>query len=137
MKQRFSILVLIMPLCIMLSQEEITKEDIFLNRTFNQDWVYGLNSMNDGEHYTTLDYGDTIKVNQFNYLSGEKVKSIIESKTIGIEISEYSFNNNETMLLLESNPTKLYRHSTESFCYLYNIETNELSKSRRISRFFI
>ena len=128
MKQRFSILFLIMPLCIILSQEEITKEDIFLNRTFSQDWVYGLNSMNDGEHYTTLDYGDTIKVNQFNYLSGEKVKSIIESKTIGIEISEYSFNNNETMLLLESNPTKLYRHSTESFCYLYNIETNELSK---------
>ena len=46
----------------LLSQKEIPKEDIFLNRTFTQDWVYGLNSMNDGIHYTTLEYGDTVSI---------------------------------------------------------------------------
>ena len=73
MKQKLLLLLLATPIYIILSQKEILKEDIFLNRNFSQDWVHGLNSMNDGVHYTTIEYGDTTLIEKHSYKSGKKV----------------------------------------------------------------
>ena len=107
MKQRLFILFIIIPLYIMFSQKEILKEDIFLNRTFSQDWVYGLNSMNDGNHYTTLEYGDTTSIEKYSYQSGEKVHTLLKASDVNIDFSEYRFNANESLLLLESESEQL------------------------------
>ncbi len=128
MKHQLLILLFASYTCTLLSQKEILKEDIFLNRTFTQDWVYGLNSMNDGIHYTTLEYGDTVSIAQYSYLSGDKIQDIIQSIDINLEFSGYKFNKDESLLLLETESEKLYRHSKQSIYYLYHLEKKEIIK---------
>ena len=45
MKLKLFIITLISICFSIVAQKDITKEDIFFNRTFSQDWVFGLNSM--------------------------------------------------------------------------------------------
>ena len=101
-------------------------EDVFLNRTFSQDWVYSLNSMNDGVHYTTLEYGDTTSIEKYSYESGKKVDVILKSSDVNLDFSGYTFNNNESLILLESESEKLYRHSKKSIYYLYDLKTRKI-----------
>ncbi len=128
MNQKIFILLISIPLQILFAQKDITKEDVFLNQTFSQDWVYGLNSMNDGLHYTTLEYGDTIKINKSNYESGKIIDVILKSSDINLEFNGYKFNTNETLLLIETESEKLYRYSKKSIYYLYNLNTKKLQK---------
>ena len=128
MNYKLFILLISVPFQILFTQVDITKEDVFLNRTFSQDWVYGLNSMNDGAHYTTLEYGDTTSIDKYSYLSGEKVDVILRSSDINLDFSGYTFNKQESLLLLETESEKLYRHSKKSVFYLYDLNTNEITK---------
>jgi len=114
----------------LISQNEILNEDIFFKNKFKQDWVYGLNSMNDGIHYTTMEYsGDTTSIEKYSYESGQKISTILGSNQIqNIEFNSYTFNNDETLLILETESESLYRHSKESIYYIYNIENEELTK---------
>jgi len=128
MKQKLIILLLTLPICLLISQKKILMDDVFLNRTFTQDWVYGLNSMNDGIHYTTLEYNDTISIEKYNYQSGEKVDVILQSSDINLDFNGYTFNKNESLILLETESEKLYRHSKKSIYYLYDLKTKEITK---------
>ena len=67
MKHKLLSLIIIIPFTLLFGQKEILNEDIFLKRKFSQDWVYGLNSMNNGIHYSTLERGDTVKINKYSY----------------------------------------------------------------------
>ena len=48
--------------------KELNLEDIYLNRTFNQDWVWGLNSMNNGKEYSITEYQKNLVSNYILYL---------------------------------------------------------------------
>ena len=128
MKQKLIILLLTLPICLIISQKEISMNDVFLNRTFSQDWVYGLSSMNDGVHYTTLEYGDTTSIEKYSYKSGEKVDIIVQSIDINLDFTGYTFNKNESLVLLETESEKLYRHSKKSIYYLYELNTKKITK---------
>ncbi len=128
MKKTLIILLLSSYSCVLLAQKEILKEDIFLNRTFSQDWVYGLNSMKDGLHYTTLEYGDTVSIEKHNYKSGKMVSVILKSSDIDLKFSGYKFNSSESLLLLEAETEKLYRYSTKSIYYIFDTQSKELVK---------
>ena len=122
------------------SQKEILNEDIFLNRQFSQDWVYGLNSMSDGLHYTTLERKDTISIDKYHYKSGDKINSILKSSDIdNLKFENYTFNNNETLILLEAETDPIYRYSKKSIVYIYNTQTKHLNqvfdKKIRLARF--
>ena len=73
MKKKILLALILTPLCILFSQKKIVQEDIFLNHKFSQDWVFGLTSMNDGTHYTTLERAETTSIDKYNYETGEKV----------------------------------------------------------------
>ena len=128
MKQKLIILLLSLTISPAISQKEISINDVFLNRTFTQDWVYGLNSMNDGIHYTTLEYGDTTAIEKYSYQSGKKVDIILKSIDIELDFTGYTFNENESLVLLETNSEKLYRHSKKSIYYLYDLNTKKVTK---------
>jgi len=128
MKPKLITLLLILPIFLVISQKDISMNDVFLNRTFSQDWVYGLNSMNDGVHYTTLEYGDTTSIDKYSYFSGKKVDVILQSSDINLDFSGYTFNQKESLLLLETESEKLYRHSKKSIFYLYDLKTKEITK---------
>ena len=57
MRNFFGIFLLMFIFCSQLSaQKQLTLEDFFVDGTFRTKGVYGLRSMNDGEHYTCLLY---------------------------------------------------------------------------------
>ena len=129
MKLQLTFTIFFTTLSVVFSQNTISNEDIFLNRKFNQDWVFGLNSMNDGLHYTTLKRGDTTAIEQFNYESLEKVQTILKSSDIqDLNFSSYNFNKNENLILLATETENIYRYSKKSIFYVYNIQSQELTK---------
>ena len=129
MKHKLLSLIIIIPFTILFGQKEILNEDIFLKRKFSQDWVYGLNSMNNGIHYSTLERGDTVKINKYSYENGDKVSVILQSSEIDdIVFNNYKFNSDESLILLESETSKIYRYSKESIFHIYNTKTKQILK---------
>ncbi len=118
------------------AQEKITLEQIWSSGTFQPEYVYGLNSMNDGIHYTLLDSdrGSNQKINQYSYATGELVKTLVDLSTIEVpetkgapfKVDGYSFSSDEKKLLFSTQTEKIYRHSTRSTYYVYDISTQKI-----------
>tara|TARA_Y100000385_G_scaffold291989_1_gene375463 strand:+ start:58773 stop:60815 length:2043 start_codon:yes stop_codon:yes gene_type:complete len=93
--------------------------------------------MNDGVHYTLLDNdrGSTQKINQYAYATGELVKTIVDLSTV--EVSElkgapfrvdgYSFSSDEQKLLFSTQTEKIYRHSTRSKNFVYDLASKKIT----------
>ncbi|MBC8265430.1 MAG: S9 family peptidase [Flavobacteriales bacterium] len=111
-------------------KRDITLEDLWKNYAFYPKYIGGFNSMNDGEHYSTMertDDGQEIVKN--NFKSGKKVRTLFKSADFDIpRIGGYTFSNDEKQLLLETQTEKIYRHSSKSIYYIYNIFTDKLKK---------
>lgn len=109
--------------------KEITLEDIWRTGTFRGNSVFGLVSMNDGIHYTTIKK-DTIF--RFSY---EKVTvpEVIVSKSqllfngSTINIDDYQFSADENKMLIASETEQIYRHSTRENYYVYDRTTKTLN----------
>jgi dipeptidyl-peptidase 4 len=133
----FSALILA-PLFIFAQQnpkKDLTLKEIWASRTFAQEMVYGLRSMEDGIHYTTLEGGEKGQVlNQYSYQTGKLIKTILEASKLTpqgqsepISIDDYSFNKGETKVLLATESEPIYRHSSKSKFYVYDIATQKLT----------
>lgn len=111
------------------STQNITLEDIFVKGTFRAQSVSGLRSMNDGEHYTTLENGNQIV--KYSYKTGEEVDVIFDvTKVEDAEIktfSDYEFSNDETKILLTTNIKSIYRRSFTADYFVWNSVTEELT----------
>jgi len=104
------------------SQTEITLEDIWNNGTYSTEGVYGIRSLNDGGHYTTLQSGNVIK---YSYESGDSVDIIVAASELKVDeqrikIDEYTFNKSETKLLLATEENPVYRHSSSYKYYAFD-----------------
>ena len=124
------------------SQEKMIQlEDIWASRTFSPEWVWGINSMNDGIHYSSLNYGDkNVYITQYSYETGDSISTIVDSKDLdGISFSDYSFSEDEKKVLLPTETESIYRYSTRSNYYVYDRETKiaeELSEGKqRLAQF--
>ena len=86
--------------------------------------------MNNGEHYVSLENSELgQKLNIYKYKDGEKVRTLFKSDEFDLKrITNYSFSNDEKKLLLETQTEKIYRYSSRSIYYVYNIFTNKLKK---------
>lgn len=86
--------------------------------------------MNNGEHYVSLENSELgQKLNIYKYKDGEKVRTLFKSDEFDLKrITNYSFSNDEKKLLLETQTEKIYRYSSKSIYYVYNIFTDKLKK---------
>ena len=109
--------------------KEFTFDDFFRNYTFHEEGVYGLRSMKDGLHYTSMEKGTEIEM--YSYETGQKVKSILSADKItgkGIRsFSGYFFSSDEKKILLSTDRVSIYRRSFTANYYIYDIEKDELS----------
>jgi dipeptidyl-peptidase 4 len=130
---------LLLPLVLLAQQvpkKNLTLQEIWASRTFAQEMVHGLRSMEDGLHYTTLEQVDGQQmINQYSYQTGERVKTIIKSSelipqgaTAPIQIDDYAFNADESKILLATESEPIYRHSSKANYFIYDLKGNRLSK---------
>jgi dipeptidyl-peptidase-4 len=115
---------------IILSQEELSVEKIWKNYEFYPASVNGFRSMNDGVHYTEIDdvNGSAIvKKSILDATSEVLVNSnalLFEGKSI--QVDDYEFNSDESLLLLTTNTKAIYRRSFTADYYTYNLKTKSL-----------
>ncbi len=89
-----------------------------------------LNTMQDGQYYTILNYNSETKstsVDKYSYKTLEKVATLVNSADIA-EIpyfSSYTFNADETKMLLSTEVAYIFRHSTVGKYYIYDIATQK------------
>ncbi|MBT3570852.1 MAG: S9 family peptidase [Flavobacteriales bacterium] len=111
-------------------KRDITLDDLWQNYTFYPSYIGGFNSMNDGEYYSTIEKtekGQEIIKHQFK--DGKKVRTLFSSADFDIQrINNYTFSDDEKQLLLSTETEKIYRHSSKSAYYIYNVFTDKLKK---------
>jgi len=110
--------------------KHITLDDIYRSRKFGAAGLSGLNSMNDGIHYT-IQNGKRIE--QYSYRSGEMVKVLFDAFDIKeFEVfSGYHFSESEEKILIETGRESIYRHSYLASYYVYDRSTKELEPVSR------
>lgn len=110
--------------------KEITLEEIW-NGTFYAERMNSLNSMN-GDFYAVLNYDRktrTVSLDKYSYKTLEKVETIVNSGDLeGLNsFSSYSFNNDETKLILGTNFEGIYRYSEKGTYYAYDIASQKVT----------
>jgi len=108
--------------------KKITIEDIW-GSTFSTNRMNALNSMN-GDYYSLLnrDENGFTSVDQYSYLNLEKVATIVDGKTLNNlqKFESYSFNNDESKLILGKDIQKVYRRSTKGTYYAYSVSSKKI-----------
>ncbi len=113
------------------SQKGLTNELIWNSREFSAEFVGGLNSMNDGLHYTSVEESDAFgsKIVRYSYITGKEVDIIATSKEIFGEemksIEGYEFSADEKQLLIQTKTKGIYRYSFSADYYVYNLTTKK------------
>jgi len=111
-------------------KRDITLEDLWKNHSFYPKSVGGFNSMNDGEHYVTMEKTEKgQEIIKYKFKSGKKVRALFKSADFEIpKVGRYTFSEDEKQLLLATETEKIYRHSSKSVFYIYNVFTDKLKK---------
>ncbi len=117
----------------MAQDRKVTLEDVWKRGEFRARSTAGLNSMNDGEHYSALNRsGGEVAIEKYSYQSGQKVSTILTSAEIKektgktLNFSSYEFNPTETKVLLATQEESIYRHSSKARYYVYDINSGKL-----------
>jgi dipeptidyl-peptidase-4 len=106
----------------------ITLEDIWVNNTFQTESLKAFHSMQNGDFYTVLNHNDYgTYMDKYDYATLEKLETIVQGKDLeGIKYFDaYTFNKDETKLIIGVNLERIYRRSKVGKYYLYNLLTKE------------
>lgn len=113
--------------------KKVELKDVWKNYSFSAQSISGLNSMNDGLHYSAITRKDGLAIEKYSYASGESVGIIISAKEITdktgeqINFDSYEFSANEDKVLLGTKTESIYRHSSKSKYYVYDIKNGKLT----------
>lgn len=109
----------------------ISLDDIWVKYTFYPKSIKDLRSLNDGIHYSALEKGAIV---EYSYQTGEKTREILSiadlkilGSTYAIEISDYQFSEDESRILISADEEAIYRHSSKSTNYVYDVKRKELT----------
>ena len=83
-------------------KREITLDDLWKNYIFYPKHISGFNSMNDGEHYSTMEkIDDGQEIIKYKFKTGKKVRTLYKSADFDIpKIKNYTFSDDEKQILL-------------------------------------
>ncbi|MBA3902028.1 MAG: S9 family peptidase, partial [Bacteroidetes bacterium] len=118
------------------TKKDISLEEIWASRTFAQEMVHGLRSMEDGLHYTALEQLDGEQVlNQYSYQTGKLAKKLLSATDLipqgaatALQIDDYTFSADESKVLIATESELIYRHSSRSNYYVYDFKTKSLTR---------
>ncbi len=104
--------------------EKLTLADVWASGKFFPRGVQSMYPMNDGTHYTVLESG---KINKYSYKKKGEPETILSENQLvlnqqegHIEIEDYSFNADESKILITTKQEPIYRHSTQGYFYIWD-----------------
>ncbi|MBL7943323.1 MAG: DPP IV N-terminal domain-containing protein, partial [Flavobacteriales bacterium] len=113
------------------AQTGLSNDLIWNSGEFSSEFVGGLNSMNDGMHYSSLEPSDAFgsRIVKFSYTTGEEVGTIASSKDIFNDVAKgidgYEFSADEKQLLIQTETEGIYRYSFKANYFIFNLETKK------------
>ena len=116
------------------SQKEITLDDIWSKGTFRPEYVWGINWMNDGAFYSSMERNEkSVNIIKNSIKTGEKVSTIVNGESlipanqkVPIDFDGYEFNSDESKILFTTETEGIYRRSSKSVYYLYDVKSNKI-----------
>ncbi len=112
------------------AQKPITIDDIFAKYSYRTKSVPGFNFMNDGRHYSALKEG---AIKKFDITTGGFSETIFDGQKFkgqagfSGEVEGYTFSDDESKILIESEGEAIYRHSSNVKCYVYDVKSTTLT----------
>ncbi|MBK7428674.1 MAG: DPP IV N-terminal domain-containing protein [Saprospiraceae bacterium] len=98
-------------------------EDIWAKNTFQSKSVPGFNFTADGKHYLRLENN---AIRRYDIATGTLQDTLLNAETLQtadgkrIKISGYTFSEDQSLVLLETDPESIYRYSKVANYYVYN-----------------
>jgi Dipeptidyl aminopeptidases/acylaminoacyl-peptidases len=120
-------------------KQSLNLEDVVQKRLFTAQLVYGINSMNDGEFYTSVEgHGEFIVKHSFK--TGDAVDTLFsvnapyvetENKKVDADaqikyIEGYDLSSDESKIVITTNSEPIFRHSFKAFYYIFDTKTKIL-----------
>lgn len=129
-KLSLSLAIIVLSALSVFSQEQYKKislEKIYKESIFSPKAVRGINSMNNGSHYTINNGGQSI--DKHNYATGEKTATLFDVKNYEElpYFSAYEFSQDEKNILLTTNVEYIYRHSFVAEYFVYQTKDKTLT----------
>ncbi len=106
----------------------LSVEAIFARPTFSAKSVYDVNWMQNGRFYTSLtqDNNGGLTIVKHDVATGKAVETLFDGTQLA-GMDGYELSPNEDKLLLTTATEPIYRHSSRSLCYVYDLKTKRLS----------
>jgi len=125
------IILLVLVICHSLSaqKQDISLEDIWTKNTFSTEKLEAFHSMSNGDFYTILKQSKVgTTLDKYDYGTLLKVQTVVSCDDLnGITFFDnYTFNDDESKLIIGINRVKIYRHSWLGKYYVYNLESKKL-----------
>ena len=114
--------------------KKITLEKIWQEGTFSQNYVSGLRSMEDGEHYTVMETVEGVQViNKYSYEKDKPVGTLLsntfkDDEGNPMRIENYEISKDGSKILLKTSSERIYRHSMRSAYYLFDKQNNSVKR---------
>jgi dipeptidyl-peptidase 4 len=114
------------------TKDKLINDLIWYSGEFFGKSIRGVRSMNDGKHFTTMENGENgEEINKYTYANYEKVATLLsfidlkDENGNPIPIDEYQFNTDETKVMIATDQESIYRRSSKSFYYIYDLKTKK------------
>ena len=107
--------------------KEIQLEEIWQERKFLSESPEGFNFTKEGLYFTRLESGAQQQINEYDIRTGKQTKTIYTAST-NARISSYNFSDDEKKILLETEPERIYRHSTRADFMVFDRESKNTIK---------
>ena len=107
---------------------QLSNELIWASGTFYPKTIKGINPSEDGKYYTSIERDKSkIEIVKYDYSSNKKVATLFSNVSFNkFEFSDYKLSNDQNWLLLFNSKESIYRRSSKSFYYIYDIQNNLL-----------
>ena len=107
---------------------QLSNELIWASGTFYPKTIKGINPCKDSKYYTSIEQNKSkIEIVKYDYKSNKKVATLFSNISFNkFEFSDYKLSNDQNWLLLFNTKESIYRRSSKSFYYLYDIKNDIL-----------
>ena len=112
--------------------KKFTVEEIY-GGAFKTEGLEALRSLRNGKEYTVLQHDKATgksSIEKYSYASLEKVATLVSSKdlTSAPKFNSYALSMDESKILIATEATPIYRHSSLGIYYVYDLETKSVIK---------
>ena len=113
------------------NKKQITLDDIYAKGTFQMAGVSGFTSLNDSRYYCNMD--NDANILRYEFSTGNLIDTIIKHSDLIFDnsilaFSNFEFSADENKILFSSNTESLYRHSTQSNIFVYDVKKKKLTQ---------